>query len=151
MRALEHKVPPPVVGTLIAAAMWALSLLTPSLAPPLELPQSVGGPLTVMLVMAGVTFDLLGLIAFLRMKTTINPLQPAKASALVTGGVYRITRNPMYVGMALLLTAQVHDEDTARAIQLMIEYDPQPPFDAGSTAKAGPLVVDRLRRRHSDR
>ena len=65
----------------------------------------MGGPLIVVLVIAGVSFDLLGLIAFLRMKTTINPLQPGKASALVTGGVYRITRNPMYVGMALLLTA----------------------------------------------
>ena len=104
MRALEHKIPPPVVGALIAAAMWAMWALS-SLAPPLALPQSVGGPLIVMLVIAGVTFDLLGLIAFLRMKTTINPLQPGKASALVTVGVYRITRNPMYVGMALLLTA----------------------------------------------
>ena len=87
MRALEHKIPPPVVGALIAAAMWAISSLAPSLA----LPPSVGGPLIVLLVIAGITFDLLSLIAFLRMKTTINPLQPAKASALVTGGVYRIT------------------------------------------------------------
>ena len=48
-------------------------------------------------------FDLLGLLAFFRRGTTINPLRPAKASALVTGGIYRITRNPMYVGMAFLL------------------------------------------------
>ena len=55
------------------------------------------------------------------------------------------------IDMALTLAARLCGADEARAIQLAIEYDPQPPFDAGSTAKAGPLVVDRLRRRHSDR
>jgi len=39
--------------------------------------------------------------------------------------------------MALALTARVHGPDMARRIQLMIEYDPQPPFDAGSPEKAG--------------
>ena len=43
--------------------------------------------------------------------------------------------------MALTLTARVHGEATARVIQLAIEYDPQPPFDAGSPEKAGPAVV----------
>lgn len=40
---------------------------------------------------------------FLRAKTTVNPLQPEKASALVTSGPFRYTRNPMYVGMASVL------------------------------------------------
>ena len=57
------------------------------------------------LAIVGVTFDLLGLLAFRRSRTTINPMKPSKASALVTGGVYRVTRNPMYVGLALLLAA----------------------------------------------
>jgi transcriptional regulator GlxA family with amidase domain len=43
--------------------------------------------------------------------------------------------------MALTLTARVHGEAVARTIQLAIEYDPQPPFDAGSPEKAGPQVV----------
>ena len=54
---------------------------------------------------AGVLLDLAGLVNFLRAKTTVNPLKPAAASALVTAGVYRITRNPMYLGMAILLAA----------------------------------------------
>lgn len=58
-----------------------------------------------MLIATGLTFDLLGLIAFHRSRTTINPLRPERTSALVTQGIYRITRNPMYVGMALLLLA----------------------------------------------
>jgi protein-S-isoprenylcysteine O-methyltransferase Ste14 len=40
-------------------------------------------------------------VAFRRAKTTVNPLHPEKASALVTTGLYRITRNPMYVGLLL--------------------------------------------------
>ena len=44
--------------------------------------------------------------AFRRTGTTVNPLDPAQASALVTDGPNAITRNPMYVGMAGLLVAQ---------------------------------------------
>jgi transcriptional regulator GlxA family with amidase domain len=45
------------------------------------------------------------------------------------------------IDMALTLAAEIAGEDVAKAIQLVIEYDPQPPFDAGSAAKAGPGVV----------
>ena len=45
------------------------------------------------------------------------------------------------IDMALTLAAHIAGEDMARAIQLFIEYDPQPPFDGGSTAKAGPEIV----------
>ncbi len=42
------------------------------------------------------------------------------------------------IDMALLLTARIGGEDLARAIQLGIEYDPQPPFDSGSAENAPP-------------
>jgi transcriptional regulator GlxA family with amidase domain len=45
------------------------------------------------------------------------------------------------IDMALALVARAVDETTARSIQLAIEYDPQPPFDAGSPAKAGAELV----------
>jgi protein-S-isoprenylcysteine O-methyltransferase Ste14 len=79
--------------------MWAVSAWPPvfPLAPGVRL--GLAGALAVI----GVGFDLLGLLTFFRRRTTINPLRPARASALVTGGIYRITRNPMYVGMAFLL------------------------------------------------
>lgn len=48
------------------------------------------------------------------------------------------------IDMALVLAARLTDELTAKALQLMIEYDPHPPFDAGSVAKAGEDVVARV-------
>src|SRR5262245_844231 len=45
------------------------------------------------------------------------------------------------IDMALTLTARVHGADFARRVQLMLEYDPQPPFDAGSPEKAGAELV----------
>jgi putative intracellular protease/amidase len=47
--------------------------------------------------------------------------------------------------MALFLTAKIAGEEFAKTIQLLIEYDPQPPFDAGSPSKAPAEIVDRLR------
>lgn len=49
------------------------------------------------------------------------------------------------IDMALLLAARIAGDDVARAIQLGIEYDPEPPFDSGSVAKAPPEVVERVR------
>src|SRR5512132_2886036 len=101
MLKLEHRVPPPVVGLVVAVAMWLLRGLPPGFVLPVWLRESVA----LLLVAAGVAFDFLGILAFVRQHTTVNPLRPENASALVTAGVYRVTRNPMYVGMALLLTA----------------------------------------------
>ena len=49
------------------------------------------------------------------------------------------------IDMALTLVARIHGDDLAKAVQLGIEYDPQPPFDAGSTAKAGPELTELVR------
>jgi len=98
---LNHKIPPPIIGALVAAAMWAISALGPQL-------SIASGPkhaAVVILVVAGLAFDLLGLLAFRASRTTVNPLKPKRASTLVTSGVYRVSRNPMYVGMGLLLVA----------------------------------------------
>lgn len=101
MRWLELKVPPPLVGLALAVAMW---FLAPS-GPLLALPEALRLALTLAIGGVGLCLDLSGLVAFVRRRTTVNPLAPARSSALVTGGVYRITRNPMYLGMACLLTA----------------------------------------------
>jgi transcriptional regulator GlxA family with amidase domain len=48
------------------------------------------------------------------------------------------------IDMALTLVARIAGDEFAQAVQLGIEYDPQPPFDAGSVAKAPVAVVERL-------
>jgi transcriptional regulator GlxA family with amidase domain len=49
------------------------------------------------------------------------------------------------IDMALMLAARIAGEDVAKAIQLGIEYDPEPPFDSGSVDKAGPAIVELVR------
>ncbi len=51
------------------------------------------------------------------------------------------------IDMALTLAARIAGEDMARAIQLAIEYDPEPPFDSGSIEKASPEILDLARER----
>jgi transcriptional regulator GlxA family with amidase domain len=52
------------------------------------------------------------------------------------------------IDFGLALIAALRREELARRIQLVVEYDPKPPFDAGSPARAGPEVVnDVLNRR----
>jgi hypothetical protein len=46
------------------------------------------------------------------------------------------------IDMALVLAAHVAGDDVAKAIQLGIEYDPEPPFDSGSPSKAGAEIVE---------
>jgi protein-S-isoprenylcysteine O-methyltransferase Ste14 len=98
---LELKLPPPAVALLLGAAMWWLA----PHALEQEWPQAWRAGVALALVVVGGSLDMAGLWAFHRQRTTVNPLRPANASALVTGGVYRITRNPMYVGMACFLLA----------------------------------------------
>lgn len=98
---LAHRIPPPLVGLLVGAGMAAVA----GFGPTLPWPDVVRHGLSGLFVAAGLGFDLAGLLAFRKARTTVNPLRPRKASVMVTGGVYRYTRNPMYVGMLLLLLA----------------------------------------------
>ena len=101
MQTLELKLPPPAVALLMAAAMWGLGRF----APLIELVPAARVAAASVIALGGLAFDLAGVIAFRLAKTTVNPLRPENTSAVVTSGVYRITRNPMYVGMALILLA----------------------------------------------
>jgi len=98
MSSLELKIPPPVVALLVAAAMWGFSLAAPpSSAPSFRIAVALA------LAIVGVAFSISGAVAFRRAKTTKNPMRPQAASSLVVTGVYRFTRNPMYLGLSLVL------------------------------------------------
>ena len=101
MEALELKIPPPLVAILFGVAMWLVSALggaTDVLA---------GNRLAVAMVVLsiGIAFGFPAMASFLRAKTTMSPTKPHAASRLVTDGVYRLTRNPMYVSLVLYLVA----------------------------------------------
>ena len=51
----------------------------------------------------GVGSPITGVIEFRHKHTTINPLTPSASSAIVTGGIYRVSRSPMYLGFLLVL------------------------------------------------
>ena len=99
MSALELKIPPPVVALVVAAAMWFAAALVSVLA----VPASIRVTLAIVIALLGGVFSLAGMISFRRAKTTVNPMKPQKASSLVTSGIYTITRNPMYLGLLLVL------------------------------------------------
>jgi len=56
------------------------------------------------LIALGLALDLHSILIFIRTRTTVNPLRPGNATQLVVSGVYRISRNPMYLGMVLSLS-----------------------------------------------
>lgn len=101
MRHLKLKIPPSLVPLLCVTAMWYLSGITQGFGLPREVRWFLDG----VFVLVGLSFDLSGLQASLKYRTTVNPLRPYNTSILVTDGVYRQTRNPMYLGLAFLLVA----------------------------------------------
>ena len=72
---------------------------------------------------------------------------PVGRRVVEQGKVIRAAGVSSGIDMALTLAARIAGEDMAQAIQLAIEYDPEPPFDSGSTSKAPPGVVELARGR----
>ena len=99
MPTLDHKIPPPIVAVIVGAVMWPFSRITPVL--PMD--GRLRFALTGALVGFGFCIAAMGMIAFRRARTTINPVKVEEASSIVSGGIYSRTRNPMYVGLTSLL------------------------------------------------
>jgi len=98
LKRLQHKIPPPLWGVIVGLSMWFLALNLPLYSVELRWLK----PLAMLIGGVGVSIDLYSVFLFFRAKTTINPLKPS-ASTLVTSGMYRFSRNPMYLGMLLIL------------------------------------------------
>ncbi|HXD41275.1 MAG TPA: isoprenylcysteine carboxylmethyltransferase family protein [Ramlibacter sp.] len=97
----ELKIPPPVIAGAAAAGMWGLARAFPVF----DVPNGMRAPAAVLIALAGVVLAASGIAAFRRARTTINPHKPGEATALVSSGPYRFTRNPMYAGLLLVLLA----------------------------------------------
>lgn len=69
---------------------------------------------------------------------------PTERRVVQTGKIMTAAGVSAGIDMGLVLVAELAGEDTAKAIQLAIEYDPRPPFDAGSPSKVSPEILETL-------
>jgi protein-S-isoprenylcysteine O-methyltransferase Ste14 len=96
---LKNRVPPPVLALGSGALMWWVDRHVPLL-------RLFGPPWTRIgwiFIAAGVLVDAVSVAAFIRAKTTVNPIRVDRASRLVVSGLYRLSRNPMYLGLMTVL------------------------------------------------
>ncbi|MGR4894499.1 methyltransferase family protein [Stenotrophomonas sp. LARHCG68] len=101
MTTLDTRLPPPIVLLLCGLLAWLCAHQLPGFA--FSLPMRV--TIVTVTASAGVLLNLVPKLLFQRAGTTVNPLRPQRTTHLVTHGVYRFTRNPMYLGQALVLLA----------------------------------------------
>jgi protein-S-isoprenylcysteine O-methyltransferase Ste14 len=101
MSALEHRIPPPVVFLIVALAMWASAHFSNVFVIAWGLRWFLIG----MFLAIGFALAPPAIMAFRRIKTTVDPIHIDRASSLVVSGPFRFTRNPMYLGMASVLFA----------------------------------------------
>ena len=115
MHVLELKIPPAVLGALAGLFMWLARRWAPAFT--FAIPQRAWIATGVALV--GALIALAGVISFRRARTTVNPTKPAKASSLVVSGIYQFTRNPMYLGFAVILLGLAVFFSNALAVALV--------------------------------
>jgi protein-S-isoprenylcysteine O-methyltransferase Ste14 len=93
---LKLKIPPPIYLLMFGGIMWLIATVWLPGLTMLERPWNfIGFPFMGLALL----MDLVSLFQFFRVRTTPNPLSPERASELVTKGMYRFSRNPMYVGL----------------------------------------------------
>ena len=96
---LELRIPPPLVAAVAALFAWLVARAVA----PAGIVDPIFWGAAALVAVAGVGIAVRGLHSFRRAGTTFNPHQPDATSALVESGIYRHTRNPMYLGMTLVL------------------------------------------------
>jgi protein-S-isoprenylcysteine O-methyltransferase Ste14 len=115
---LELKIPPLLVVLLFGLAMLGASYLAPSLAFPF--PGHVA--LATCLVVLGGVVAVAGVVAFRKQGTTVNPMTPGATSSVVSTGIYRYSRNPMYLGFLLALAGVAVYLSHAAALVLVVAF-----------------------------
>jgi len=100
MSVLELRIPPVLVTVIFAALIWLVSRITPGI----DLPATLRIACLLLFASAGAVIGLSGVVAFKKARTTVNPFTPEASALLVDSGVFRFTRNPMYLALLLGLS-----------------------------------------------
>ena len=98
---LDTRIPPPLVMLALACAMWGMARLWPDM----TFAAAWSTPAAIVLAVLALALELAADWHFLRVKTTTDPRYPERSERLITVGVHRFSRNPMYVGLIMLLLA----------------------------------------------
>lgn len=96
---LKNKIPPPLVTLVFGLIIYYSTELISSVS--FKYQTLIA---TIILVL-GLAVMLIAILTFRRLQTTINPLKPKQATKLATNGVFKLTRNPMYLAMLIILIA----------------------------------------------
>ena len=94
---MNNKIPPPIVALTCALGIFFSKPFFK------EFSNANNASISILFFLTGMGCLLLSVKLFNKYKTTINPLQPEKATSLVTSGIYMYSRNPMYLGMLFIL------------------------------------------------
>ena len=95
---IKTKFPPP----LIALTFGLLIYYTKNIFPKIEVKNEfIFGSI---MIISGLIIILSAIILFKKYQTTITPLNPSNATKLITNGIYKFSRNPMYLGLLLVLS-----------------------------------------------
>ena len=97
MMNIKTKFPPP----LVALTFGFLINYTKNIFPKIEIKW--GDVFGSTIIIFGIIIILSSIVLFKKYKTTITPLKPSKATKLITDGIYKFSRNPMYLGLLLVL------------------------------------------------
>jgi protein-S-isoprenylcysteine O-methyltransferase Ste14 len=101
MKSLELKLPPLPLAVGFGALMWAIERWLPMQSDRSQVRTAIA--LAIFALAAAIIVT--ALVGFRKARTTVDPMHPEAASAIVTTGIYRFTRNPMYLGFLLALIA----------------------------------------------
>ena len=101
---LELRIPPPLVMLLFMVTVFGFDKIMPFTL--FYLPWLTYASVISLVTLGGV-IALWGMKEFKNAKTTVNPLKPESSSSLVSSGIYQYTRNPMYLGLLLILLSAV--------------------------------------------
>ena len=96
---LALKIPPPVQALICGVLMWVVDEKLPGG----EFEFAFQLPFAILVAVSGIALVVVSMLAFRRVSTTVDPFHPEETSNLVVGGVFRFSRNPMYISLLLVL------------------------------------------------